>query len=359
MKEPEEAEMKLCQCSGCGKEYLGSTEDPEVCFACWMANHTEEEIDEILKKAVPPDDLVGAGGWDFYKMPNTIRAMSRADVLDYLANCPKSRKIWRAVGHNSASPNGCGIAIPRGFQAYHISKGWSDIGYHWVIDTCGTIYIGRNLVYQGAHAHAEGNIGSMGWCWVGNFSGGGGLPSKEQIDSARFLCGAHRATFGYGCESEYGHRWVVYPEHATSCPGTNITSQQMLRNWVCGSTPPPPPPKKKGRYNDMIVPFEKVEKEGGLFVFVAAEGWCDLDDYKAECWLIIKNEDSKPAKVQIFTTPWAVGGKSDITVPVKTDPASRVAVNMKNFRPKGGFATTVKSNVANIVPQISMTVEKK
>lgn len=269
---------KIYKCTECGKEYTGSeTGDPEICMACWLASHTEEEINEILEKAVPPIDKKGAGGWDYYAEPNTIRLMNQADVSAYLAGCPKTRSIWFAVCHNSATPNGCGISIPRGFQAYHISKGWADIGYHWVIDTCGAIYLGRNLVYQGAHAFEEGNRGSMGWCFVGDFSGNGGLPSKEQISSANFLCYAHRGIFGYGVNYERGHRWTAdpnIPSHSTSCPGTNFTSEQMLRNMITKGVQPPPIQKKE---EDMIYGKDFMSADGTKFDYPNC--WRDKFNY--------------------------------------------------------------------------------
>ena len=41
-----------------------------------------------------------------------------------------------------------------GFQsckAYHIAKGWSDIGYHFYIEKDGTVFFGRPLERNGAH----------------------------------------------------------------------------------------------------------------------------------------------------------------------------------------------------------------
>ncbi len=220
----------ISTCPACAKEYVGSG-DPELCFACWLLEHPPDDTPAPIGKT-------GAGGWNYYAEPNTIVAVSRADVLDYLAGCPKSRSIWFDVMHNSATPAYNGIGVIRGFQQYHMSKGWSDIGYHWCITPDGTIYLGRNLVHQGAHAFAEGNRGSMGYCLVGDFSGGGGTPTSAQISSAGFLARAHGAAFGYG--NHTGHRFVAdpsIPSHATSCPGTNV-SLAMVRQWTSGAPAP-------------------------------------------------------------------------------------------------------------------------
>jgi len=220
----------LCHCPICDKDYLGNPTTDQVCMGCWTAERSEAQMVAELVE-LQEREPTGAGGWNFYQLPNTVRLMSRADVLDYLAEMPKDREIDRAVGHNSATPPANGIGVVIGWQHYHIfHNGWRDGGYHWAITPDGLIYIMRNLVYTGAHAHAEGNRGSMGWVMGGNFSGAGGLPTQAQQASAAFLCAAHRATFGYGCDQEWGHRWVDL--HPTSCPGTNL-SLEHLRSFVC------------------------------------------------------------------------------------------------------------------------------
>lgn len=56
---------------------------------------------------------------------------------------------------------------------WHKAKGWSGIGYHFVIDLDGTIEMGRRLDQEGAHCKAAGNSGksynrhSIGICYIG------------------------------------------------------------------------------------------------------------------------------------------------------------------------------------------------
>tara|TARA_R110000772_G_scaffold156700_1_gene267886 strand:+ start:3607 stop:4050 length:444 start_codon:yes stop_codon:yes gene_type:complete len=51
-------------------------------------------------------------------------------------------------------------------RAYHISKGWSDIGYHFYIEKSGTIHKGRPLNCNGAHVRGFNN-GTIGICTEG------------------------------------------------------------------------------------------------------------------------------------------------------------------------------------------------
>lgn len=64
--------------------------------------------------------------------------------------------------HHSASPRKTTINDIRG---WHKAKGWSDIGYHYVIEDDGEVLVGRRLPETGAHAPP--NAGRIGICVVG------------------------------------------------------------------------------------------------------------------------------------------------------------------------------------------------
>lgn len=49
---------------------------------------------------------------------------------------------------------------------WHIKRGWSGIGYHWVIRRDGTVEQGRSESTPGAHAYGH-NQDSIGICMVG------------------------------------------------------------------------------------------------------------------------------------------------------------------------------------------------
>lgn len=48
----------------------------------------------------------------------------------------------------------------------HTSRGWSDIGYHFVITTDGMLHAGRPLTRTGAHVKGH-NTGNIGICMIG------------------------------------------------------------------------------------------------------------------------------------------------------------------------------------------------
>ena len=86
------------------------------------------------------------------------------------------------------------------YTEWHLDRGWSDIGYHWVITNCyptydywknktpditydGVIHSGRGEKWRGAHV-ANHNWESIGICITGK----GGEFSSKQLISAGRLC---------------------------------------------------------------------------------------------------------------------------------------------------------------------------
>ena len=62
---------------------------------------------------------------------------------------------------------------------------WNDIGYHFLIENCGRIIIGRDINKEGAHCFGQ-NKDSIGICLLGNFDIE--KPSKKQILALKKLC---------------------------------------------------------------------------------------------------------------------------------------------------------------------------
>ena len=75
------------------------------------------------------------------------------------------RDIHTAVIHCSATPEGRDVKVSE-IKDWHLQRGWSDIGYHYVIELDGTIRKGRPLDRIGAHVRGH-NKGSIGICYVG------------------------------------------------------------------------------------------------------------------------------------------------------------------------------------------------
>ncbi|MCP5023910.1 MAG: N-acetylmuramoyl-L-alanine amidase [bacterium] len=99
-------------------------------------------------------------------------------------NLTKAEDPWRYITiHHSAleesvstvsTQSGAKTAL-RKMQKYHMdSRGWGDLGYHFLIDSRGQVYEGRSMHWQGAHAgrdnhNRNNNVGNIGICLIGNF----------------------------------------------------------------------------------------------------------------------------------------------------------------------------------------------
>ena len=75
------------------------------------------------------------------------------------------RDINKIILHCSATPEYRDVSV-KDIRQWHLDRGWSDIGYHYVIELDGTIKEGRPLERQGAHVRGL-NKNSIGICYIG------------------------------------------------------------------------------------------------------------------------------------------------------------------------------------------------
>ena len=76
------------------------------------------------------------------------------------------RKIDKIILHCAATPEGRDISMET-IKSWHVKgNGWSDIGFHYVIELDGTIKEGRPMHRSGAHTKGH-NTGSIGVCYIG------------------------------------------------------------------------------------------------------------------------------------------------------------------------------------------------
>ena len=111
---------------------------------------------------------------------------------------------------------------------WHLARGFSECGYHYIIRLDGTIEKGRDDSKQGAHCKENGgNRNSLGISFEGGFNANGrawDMPTSNQIDSAIAL----------NCQLEmkykkqfkhYGH--YEFSRHKT-CPNFPIEKLKEL-----------------------------------------------------------------------------------------------------------------------------------
>ncbi len=120
----------------------------------------------------------------------------------------KRTKTNRIIIHHSDSISGNASVI----HGWHLNRGWSGIGYHFVILPEGTIQGGRPEWSIGAHSGPAGNGDSIGVCLIGKFEEH--APSEAQMKSLVWLITEHLFA-SYGKLKVIGHKDVM----PTACPG--------------------------------------------------------------------------------------------------------------------------------------------
>ncbi|AWP05862.1 Peptidoglycan recognition protein isoform 3 [Scophthalmus maximus] len=134
--------------------------------------------------------------------------------------------------HHTYEPSSPCLSFPqcsrdmRAMQQFHQEdRGWSDIGYSFVVGSDGYIYEGRGWTYLGRHTRGHNEIG-YGVSIIGNYTAT--MPSRHAMDLLR-----HRlvrcAVNGGALATDFtlhGHRQVV---NYTSCPGDAFFSE--IKSW--------------------------------------------------------------------------------------------------------------------------------
>lgn len=130
---------------------------------------TEEAVKEFQKKkGITPDGIVG---------PATL-------ALLIPSRLKKSRRtINEIIIHCTATPEGRECTVTE-IRRWHIQRGFSDIGYHYVIHLDGRVEEGRNVDIAGAHCTGH-NANSIGVVYVGGCGKDGKTPKDTRTDAQK------------------------------------------------------------------------------------------------------------------------------------------------------------------------------
>lgn len=101
-------------------------------------------------------------------------------------------------------------------RRYHLSLGWRDVGYNFIIERDGRVAEGRSLLYPGAHCQAASmNYRSIGVALIGNMELR--RPTSAQVRALRELVAGLLEEYGIPGKNVLGHKQV--PGAKTLCPG--------------------------------------------------------------------------------------------------------------------------------------------
>ncbi len=139
------------------------------------------------------------------------------------------RVIDMIVVHAAATPDDMDIGVKE-IRRWHRVRGFSDIGYHFVIRRSGYIELGRPLRRPGAHARGF-NGHSIGICMVGGLDDEGRAADNfttEQFQVLYILLYGLMDVFGLVEEQVWGH--CDLPEVRKECPCFDV--QSYLRDYL-------------------------------------------------------------------------------------------------------------------------------
>lgn len=132
-----------------------------------------------------------------------------------------SRDIKEIIVHCAATPEGKNFTV-KDIDKWHKQRGFTCIGYHYVIYLDGSIHTGRNLNLSGAHC-TNHNYKSIGVCYIGGVAKDGKTPkdtrTQAQKDSLIALLKELKAMFPNA--KIHGHRDFA----CKACPSFDASAE--------------------------------------------------------------------------------------------------------------------------------------
>lgn len=120
---------------------------------------TEEAVKEFQRShGLEPDGVVGPKTWALIQCDPVLKKSTRS--------------INEIIVHCAASYEGQNMTVEQIRRIHIRERGWSDIGYHYVVYLDGTIHVGRDVNVSGAHCTGH-NSHSIGVVYVGGLAKNG------------------------------------------------------------------------------------------------------------------------------------------------------------------------------------------
>ena len=164
---------------------------------------TEEAVKDFQKKNnLTVDGIVGDSTWNKLNVKN-------------------NRIIKEIIVHCSATPEGKDFTV-LDIKKWHLERGFSDIGYHYVIYRDGSINKGRDESKIGAHCTGH-NSYSIGVCYVGGVAKDGKTAKDTRTDAQKksLLSLLRNLKMKYPNAKVYPH----YKFAAKACPSFNAEEE--------------------------------------------------------------------------------------------------------------------------------------
>ncbi len=146
--------------------------------------------------------------------------------VDSLLLLDTARPITEIIWHCTATPEGKHFTVDD-VRAWHKARGWTDIGYHYLVYPDGRIMLGRPVGQVGSHV-AGHNTGTIGVSYFGGVTADGKMAKDTRTPQQRSsmlwlrdqLMAKHR-----GIRKNSGHN-----EYASkACPSFNVRADELGR----------------------------------------------------------------------------------------------------------------------------------
>ena len=142
------------------------------------------------------------------------------------------RRIDYIVVHCTATPEGQDQTVAQ-IKAGHLKRGFSDIGYHYIIYRDGTVHEGRNVDISGAHVSGY-NAHSIGVVYVGGLENRPGVPyaqlkakdTRTEQQKASLMALLMDLRKLYPMARIIGHRDV--DTHGKACPSFDAKTEYKI-----------------------------------------------------------------------------------------------------------------------------------
>lgn len=133
----------------------------------------------------------------------------------------QSRVINEIIVHCSATAEGKDFTVAD-IKKWHLARGFSDIGYHWVIYRDGTVHQGRDESIIGAHCTGH-NSYSIGVCYIGGCTSDGVTPkdTRTQAQKTALVELLRKLKAKYPKASIHSHKDYA----AKACPSFDATKE--------------------------------------------------------------------------------------------------------------------------------------
>lgn len=137
---------------------------------------TEESVKEFQNaNGLNPDGIVGKQTWA------KLIIGEQAGISSVFTN--SKRRIDEIIVHCTATAEGKDFTIAD-ITRWHKQRGFSTIGYHYVVYRDGSIHTGRDVNVAGAHCTGH-NTYSIGVCYIGGCKSDGLSPKDTRTEAQK------------------------------------------------------------------------------------------------------------------------------------------------------------------------------